>query len=301
MTNKTLNPNIEIKGKREHSKASEKYLDVVFKYENTLWQGSVPTQYRRTGTDLNTEDAVVEHLNSVYVQCDPKNWSTWLHEQAKFWKTKPRAGVTQSFFTALSTFTWKCQTCELPSNPNWARRTQDIKEFGYTLATDTSKYCNSCKTKTTHLLLLPIQRGGESGYETWSPALLRKIISILKNFDAYEAKAASHLLPDHKFPEIRWDEATKRDNLENLTDSEIKKDFQLITNQRNQQKREACRSCYQSNQRPFLFGIPFYYKGNKDWPKDLPKIGKAAESGCEGCGWYDIQAWRNALIKKINS
>jgi hypothetical protein len=106
-------------------------------------------------------------------------------------------------------------------------------------------------------------------------------------------------LPDHKFPEIRWDDKVRRDDLETLTDEEIIRDFQLINNQRNQQKREACRKCFQTGERAPLFGIEFYSEGSKQWPEGMPPRGKNAEPGCHGCGWYDITAWRAALNKKI--
>ena len=109
------------------------------------------------------------------------------------------------------------------------------------------------------------------------------------------------LLPDHKFPEIRWDETTKRESLENLTDEELVSDFQLITNQRNQQKREVCRTCFQTGQRGILFGIEFYYKGTRDWDEQLPRAGKEAEAGCVGCGWYDIRKWRTELNRHISN
>ena len=111
----------------------------------------------------------------------------------------------------------------------------------------------------------------------------------------------SGLLPDHKFPEIRWDKNTKDIN-ENLSNEEIREKFQLIDNQRNQQKREVCRKCFQTNKRGVIFGIEFFYHGSIDWPDDIPKTGKDAEAGCVGCGWYDIKQWRdslNDLIKNI--
>ena len=151
-------------------------------------------------------------------------------------------------------------------------------------------------------MLVPIRRGGVTGYETWSPELRDRIIGLLNVFDAYEAKTSKKegLLPDHKFPEIRWDEETKRPSLENLTDEDIKKDFQLLSNQRNQQKREVCRACYQSGQRGVIYGIPFFYSGRPVWDEKIPKNGKAAEAGCVGCGWYDIVQWRDELAKKMN-
>ena len=151
--------------------------------------------------------------------------------------------------------------------------------------------------------MVPLPRGGLSGYETWSSALKNRIIKLHNSIDVYEAKPANrtNLIPDHKFPEIRWDEATRRHNLEDLTDREILQEFQLLTNQRNLQKREVCRSCYQTGQRGYPFGIKFFYQGDERWPETIPRTGRAAEAGCVGCGWYDLAAWRGAVENRLAS
>ena len=232
----------------------------------------------------------------------PKNWEAWAKEQKKFWDSKPGAGITYSFFKALSSnFAWHCVACDLPANPNFARRIQDIKDFGYTIATNTSRSCSSCKKNKTHHILLPLPRGGITGYEKWSPELRARIIKTLDGFDAYEAKKGKTegLLPDHKFPEIRWDKDTMRESLEELAAVAIKRDFQLLSNQRNQQKREVCRSCYQTGRRGTIFGISYFHKGGPNWDASIPEKGKEAEKGCEGCPWYDIQEWRNKLSGEL--
>ena len=166
------------------------------------------------------------------------------------------------------------------------------------MATNTNRFCKNCNKNTTQLILLPLPRGGITGYETWSKELRIKIVKSLNEYDVFEAKKTRKegLLPDHKFPEIRWDENTKRGSLENMTEAEITNDFQLLTNQRNQQKREICRNCFQTGERGIIYGIPFYYKGDKKWDSKVPKIGKEAEKGCIGCAWYDIEHWRKELI-----
>ena len=148
---------------------------------------------------------------------------------------------------------------------------------------------------------MPIDRGGVggNGYETWSPNLRKRIIKVLGSIDVYENRFNAHCLPDHKFSEIRWDENTKEENPDNMTDTEIRQKFQLLTNQRNQQKREVCRSCYQTGKRGIIFGIPFYYEGTEDWDDSIPTRGREAEAGCIGCAWYDIAEWRRQIIKKI--
>jgi len=293
---------IEKKEFRFHSKASEKYVDVVFYYQDgRAYATSVPIIYRRTGTEIEDE-AVDEYLDKVWEEVNPRHWANWRTEQISFWSSKPNASTTKGFFDALAKdFNWCCVSCDLPQNPNWARRVQDLKEFGYTLATNTRRHCAKCEGNSTQLILVPLKRGGITGYETWSPELRSKIVSLLNEFDAYEAKVGRKegLLPDHKFPEIRWDAETRRHSLEHLTDEEIKKDFQLLSNQRNQQKREVCRKCFQSGNRGTVYGIPFFYEGSEVWDTNIPKVGKKAEQGCVGCGWYDINKWRAELAKKL--
>ena len=298
-----LNKNIEIveTERKKHSKALEEYIHVRFTYGKDIWDGWVPVEYRRTGTSLKTEKDVVLHLNAVYEQMRPENYSKWLSQQKSFWKEKSKAKTTKSFYDGLIKGGWQCVECTLPKNPNWARRIQDLKEFGYTLATDTNRYCPHCKANKTHIILLPIERGGinGNGYETWSPALRKRIIHVLGSVDVYENVVSPHCLPDHKFSEIRWDDSTKSENPDTMTDEEICAKFQLMTNQRNQQKREVCRTCYQTGKRGTIFGIPFFYKGGLDWDTRIPTKGKEAEKGCIGCPWYDIAEWRKQLKKKI--
>lgn len=293
-----LRPKIIMGNLRTHSKASERYVDAVFVYNKLRWEVSVPIEYRRTGVDLQGNEEIEEYLKKIYSECNPKYWDNWRSEQKLYWAGR-NADITANIFMPLLSFKWTCQGCKLPQNPNFARRVQDLKECGYTLSTYPAKYCPDCKSNKTHLLLLPLKRGGISGYETWSPELRERIIKILRCYDAYEGKVIPPhgLLPDHKFPENRWGNETRRDSLEELSEKEICRDFQLLTNQRNQQKREVCRKCFQTGERGFPFGVRFYYKGNSTWSINIPIRGKTAEKGCCGCGWYDLETWRDALNK----
>lgn len=301
-----LNKYIEIiePERKLHTKASEEYIHVRFLYpeNDTIWDGWVPVEYRRTGVSIAREDisGLNVYLNSVYEQMNPINLKKWEKEQAQYWQDK-KAKVTKPFFDSLKSGNWQCVECTLPKNPNWARRIQDLKEMGYTLATDTKRYCPNCKANKTHIIMLPIERCGTkgNGYEIWSPALRKRIIKVLGGIDVYENVSSAYCLPDHKFSEIRWDENTKSENPDTMSDDEIRNKFQLLTNQRNQQKREVCRQCFQTGKRGIIYGIPFFYKGNDTWDKSIPKKGKNAEKGCEGCPWYDIEKWRKELLKKI--
>lgn len=106
-------------------------------------------------------------------------------------------------------------------------------------------------------------------------------------------------MPDHKFSEIRWDETTKTKNPDTITDDEIRNKFQLLTNQRNQQKREVCRICFQTGKRGSIYGINYFYEGSEDWNSKFPIKGKEAEKGCIGCPWYDIEEWRKHIINEL--
>ncbi len=301
----SLNKNININSQtlKEHSKASEKYVDVTFKLSWGNWSGWIPIVYRRTGLNLKTDEEISNHISNIYTQMDSLSPDKWLENEMDFWeKEKSKAKTTREFFDVLSQCGWKCREHELPKNPNFARRIQDLKEFGYTLATDTTRFCEVCKSNKTHINLLPVKRViiAGNGYETWSQDLRKRILKILKNYDVYEGKVGQHLLPDHKFSEIRWDEDTKSENPDTMTEAEIREKFQLLSNQRNQQKREACRLCSQINKRQFPFGIKYFYEGEEDWDPTIPVKGKLAEQGCKGCGWYDMERWRQELLKDLN-
>jgi hypothetical protein len=295
---------IKVLEKRYHNKASESYVDVEISYpEGNKFNWSIPIEYRRTGTDLTeaTEEELNQYIVEVAEACSPSKWEAWRKEQDAFWQGKSKAATTKEFFDVLaSEFAWCSTETDLPKNPNWARRIQDLKEFGYTLATNTNK--RNCKTgkNCTHLVLLPLPKGGISGYESWTPELKDKIIKLLGSYDVFEAKIIrkESLIPDHKFPEIRWDKDTRRVSLEDLTDEEIRRDFQLLNNQRNLQKREVCRTCFQTNKRGYPYGIKYFYEGDENWGDGIPKRGKDAEQDCIGCGWYDLEIWRKSITEK---
>lgn len=294
---------IKISAVRHHRKASEAYVDIEFKSEtNETLKISVPANYRRTGVDASSAEECVEIIKSARESFRSANLKSWKADAQEFW-AKSNKEVTRLFFDAMKTHLgkWVCQGCQLPENPNWARRTQDIKEQGYTIATAPKQSCKTCGKNMTHLMLLPIPRGVETGYETWSKKLREKIFCVLGSYDAYEGsvRPPNGLLPDHKFPEIRWDEATQEENPDTMTEEQIATKFQLLNNQRNQQKREVCRQCYQTGNRGYPFGIKYFYQGSMSWPADTAKKGIAAEEGCKGCAWYDFEAWRVALVSTL--
>ena len=287
-----------------NTKASEIYIDVTFDFGDIKKNWYIPIKNRRDGTNLEdaSEKEIKNYLENVKKYCDPKNWKNWKDTQKEFWKKKPKSKVTKPIFDMLiEDFSW--MPVESFNNPNYARRIQELKEFGYTVISGVKKYNKQFNKKTVHVLLIPLPRGGINGYEQWDKATRNRIIDTLEIYDAYEGKKSKPhgLLPDHKFPEIRWDKNTKRTSSEisKLKPNEIKRDFQLMSNQRNLQKREVCRNCYQTNQRGKIFGIDYYYFGDGVWDSKIAKTGKKAEKGCIGCGWYDIELWRKNLSEEL--
>lgn len=80
-----------------------------------------------------------------------------------------------------------------------------------------------------------------------------------------------------------------------MSDEEIRAKFQLLDNQRNLEKREACRRVVQTGKLGTIFGIDYYLNGSGDWPEVVPKMGRESEEGWKLCPWYDIEAWRQSL------
>jgi hypothetical protein len=296
------NPNIRVLGLKEHSKASEANVSVQLLFDKGYhWEGYIPYKDRRSGLFLTEPKEIGEYLESIYPLFEPSAQAGWVAEQkALASELFEKAEVTRPFFTDFLTLEWVRPGDGLPgSSNNPAKRIQVIKDLGFVIVGDTSR--KDAAGKTVHYYrMLPIPRGYGLKYETMSAEFRKKAIKALRGIDAYENRLDNSLLPDHKFPEMRWDRATTQENPDTMSDGEIRTKFQLISNQRNQQKREVCRNCFQTEKRGTPFGIKYYYAGDENWPAEVPNVGAEAEQGCVGCGWYDLQAWRQALNAEVN-
>lgn len=286
--------NIGIGNFHDHGKASECYVEVTFTQDDGFsWETIVPYVNRRADLFIETEEELVAYLKSIKPFFQKEAMEEWRTKERKSWENS-KADITKEFFFALLTFK---PVTDFPPNDNPARRIQDIKDAGYTVAT--IHHYNGRKSAR---ILLPIPKASEMGYETFSPQFKARVIRLLNGINAYESKATTPkgLIPDHKFSEIRWDKDTKAENPMDMSDDEVIQKFQLLDNQRNQQKREVCRNCFQTGKRGIIYGIPFFYEGGENWDDNIPAVGKIAEKGCIGCAWYDIERWRSELIKRLN-
>ena len=299
MNIKTLNillagQNVIVREEIENNKASEIYVRTTFIQDDGFtWDTVVPFVDRRAGLNIETENELAEYLVSIKPYFEKKAMESWIKKEKK--RGLISGSVTPKFFKVLLSL--KEEYSRLPINTNSARRIQDIKDAGYTIAS----VPRPNKQKGFNRILLPLPLHTEMGYETFSPQFKARVIRLLNEYNAFEARATAKkaLIPDHKFSEVRWDDETKAENSMEMTDDEIIQKFQLLDNQRNQQKREVCRQCFQEGIRGTIYGIKYFYEGDEHWDERIPKIGKAAEKGCKGCPWYDIELWRKKLNKKL--
>jgi hypothetical protein len=286
---------IEVYSIFENNKASEVYVKTRFIQDDGFsWDTYVPFVDRRAGLDIDDEEELAAYLVSLKPYFTPQAMEKWRKDELA--RGLIGGDVTPLFFNVLLSF--KEEFENLPVNPNSARRIQDIKDAGYTLAS----VPRAAGLKGYNRILLPIPLHTEMGYETFTPQFKARVIRLLSERNAYEARvtAKKALIPDHKFSEVRWDDETKGENPMEMTDAEIIQKFQLLDNQRNQQKREICRRCFQEGIRGTIYGINYFYKGSERWDENIPTKGKAAEKGCEGCPWYDIETWRRKLNEELN-
>lgn len=286
--------NIKVHEFIDNNKASETYVRTTFIQDDGFrWDTVVPYVDRRAGLNIETEQELAQYLVSIKPFFRKNAMEEWKKQELK--RGLIGGSVTPLFFEVLLSF--KEEFERFPMNPNSARRIQDIKDAGYTLAS----VPRPNGLKGYNRILLPLPLHAEMGYETFTPQFKARVIRLLKERNAFEARvtAKKALIPDHKFSEVRWDDETKAENSMEMTDAEIIQKFQLLDNQRNQQKREICRRCFQEGVRGTIYGIKYFYEGDEHWDPNIPKVGKAAEKGCKGCPWYDIELWRKMLNKEL--
>lgn len=279
----------------ENNKASEMYVKTRFVQDDGFkWDTYVPYEDRRANLHIESEEELAEYLKEIKPYFTESAMEQWRQTELK--RGLIGGDVTPLFFQVLLSF--KEEFDRLPVNPNSARRIQDIKEAGYTIAS----VPRPRGLKGYNRIMLPLPLHAERGYETFTPQFKARVIRLLQERNAFEARVTNKkaLIPDHKFSEVRWDDETKAENPMEMTDAEIRQKFQLLDNQRNQQKREICRRCAQEGIRGTIYGINYFYKGTERWDESIPKLGKQAEKGCEGCPWYDIELWRKKLNELLN-
>lgn len=166
-----------------------------------------------------------------------------------------------------------------------------------------SRHCPTCGTKQRHdrwngEFTTLLHMAGIPG------SLIIRAHTVLGGRDVVDdvKRSVNEVTLDHKLPMKRWDEETSRKQTDytDMTDDDIRQRFQLLKKSNgnvshNLLKSRACENCCETGDRGTPFGIHYFYAGNARWQ------GKSDNdaNGCVGCGWYDVEAWRKSLNRKL--
>lgn len=205
-------------------------------------------------------------------------------------------------FETMSNLEWHCTKCELESAQ--AKTWQVWRHRGIQLAQDEKEnfykwvLCPNCGKKTIHRRLLSLEILPDTRTRAGLPARLAR--RIKSAYSCEEAVLLRKLPPrqleiDHRFPQTRWAEDEDVHDI-NMSETDIKAKFILLTRSHNLLKSRHCERCVQTGKRGHFPGIHYWYKGDENWDSS---ISPNDEKGCEGCFWYAPYKWREELNKLI--
>lgn len=110
---------------------------------------------------------------------------------------------------------------------------------------------------------------------------LRRVIG---NRDAFTGSGAVGLEIDHRVPMTRISGAEQKVDVDDP--NAISDRYMGLTREHNTTKREKCRSCVETGQRPAFLGIPYWFAGDAAWDENI---------GCNGCGWAYPEQWKSSI------
>ena len=273
------------------------YVYVRFKQEDGYkFETMIPIVYPKAALNLSTDQEVADYLISINKYFTREAVNQWFTNELI---NIPDSDATKYIFLRilLSSKGKRLLSSDFPQNPNAQKIIEGWRNEGYFIST---VHGNKDTNGETPHWMVPLPNVKKTFYEKMSKPFVNKVIKTLGHINVFECRNTSGDLPDHKFSEIRWDENVATENSLNMPEEEIRNKFQILDTQRNQQKREVCRHCFETGERGTIYGIKFFYAGTEKWDPAIPQRGKAAERGCIGCPWYDIQKWREELQKIID-
>ena len=273
------------------------YVYTRFKQEDDFkFETMIPIVYPKAALCLNTNQAVAVYLKSIKKFFTREAINQWFTNELL--SVPDSDGIKYTFLRILLGSKGKrLLSSDFPQNPNAQKIIEGWRNEGYYISTI---HGNKATNNETPHWMVPLPNVKKTFYERMPKPFVKKVIKTLGGINVFECRDTTGDLPDHKFSEIRWDENVATENTINITEDEIRKKFQILDTQRNQQKREVCRHCYETGERGTIYGIKFFYAGTDKWDPSIPQRGKDAERGCVGCPWYDIQKWREELQKYID-
>jgi len=300
---KNKSKKIELLNDFTAEKTNDVFKSVVFRYNGKNWKGAIPKYLEKQGI-IFTDTEIAIKAKEFYKELNPKNRSKWILESNKKWSSKQKAGQTYKVLKALHSGKWECRVHgPVPKvNPQPAARLGALKKVGYIFGSQ-RKLCSVCNKTTMHdilIMLPPFETRFAHGNELRSPLsnkLKERIKSVLGFTEScFNIKRSSkELIIDHKFPSQRWTKVEPK-NPDNMSDFQIRKKFQLLSNQTNMWKSRYCDTCVKKKQRGEFMGLKWYYKGGENWTAKS----KDDERGCVGCPWYDMEKWKSEVIKKLS-
>lgn len=300
--NRNVNENIVLLSEFTQEKMEDRFIEVIFNYENTRWHGVLPIFILYQGFEITDDKDLDNFAINAYELLHPKNRNNWLNDSEKYWSDKQH-GPTYNVLKALESGNWECRVCgPVPQvNPQPSARLRDLKKMGYIISSKRT-HCYCCNKTTMHdiLVLLPrIDNDSSAKGRTAISENLKKRIKSLLNYREVcfnVIRTEKELIIDHKFPSQRWT-TSESENPDSMTDSQITKKFQLLSNQTNLWKSRYCDRCVSEGLRGDFMGITWFYEGTQYWQGK----NKSDEYGCVGCPWYDLEKWKNELSKKLNN
>ena len=313
--NQKINENITTYKIFQVSKMPDVFLEVQFLYPRAIpWRTYVPIVEKYQGIDLlkAPKEDVDDWILACYDAMNPSNSKTWTEQENQYWEKHKNANQAKPLFDVLNhedkyhltTFGCRQYTDTSKVNSQAASRIRSLKkDHGYHIVSKDMR-CPVCNKSTKHDMLLRIPRkiGKAQKRETIPSSLVRRVKEYYSYteaaFNEKYPKSTRALVIDHKFPATRW-AAGETPNYTTMTDEEIQKKFQLLSQQTNLHKDRYCFRCFDEGKRGDFFGIQWYYKGDENWNG----ANKSDENGCVGCPWYDLVTWRekfNEYLREMN-
>lgn len=189
---------------------------------------------------------------------------------------------------------WTCAYCGSNSGQP-AATFREIKKQGYIFEEISpnrwglKRFCPTCQATRTHYKLLK----PEPEFNPKERIIINKATrtTILELFDMRDAFTGASITStpeiDHKTP---WTRLENDIDARNMSNEELRANFQLLTREHNLLKDRMCGRCKETGRRPPFFEIFFWYEGNEKY-----------ENTCWGCGWYDGVKWREKVNERLNT
>ncbi|MDD2515899.1 MAG: hypothetical protein PHF26_01660 [Candidatus Gracilibacteria bacterium] len=199
-------------------------------------------------------------------------------------------------FEILSDLRWHCSEHELPGSQP-AKALQMIRQAGYTMEKIGANYekrifCEVCQRNTPHRKLISLEQEDVSveRTKTLDSKLKERIIKLFGNKDAFldYEPTGRKIEVDHRIPQVRW--LGKEESYIDMTDGELVSKFMLLVREHNLLKSRYCERCKRTSKRQAFLGVNYFYEGGENYEEKF---------GCNGCGWFSPEKWREKLNKKL--